>query len=110
MAPITSSTMPKVPVTVLVKYSAAITTAAKMRRIRSVVPMFFFITEFFYEKIRCTSNTAPVIRARQMMQTRINLKILFFTPVNLNASCVIKGDLGHLIAYCPDHCTTIFPL
>ncbi len=47
----TKATMAKVPVTLPVKYKIANTTAMRMRMLRSIEPMFFFITvEFFVNK------------------------------------------------------------
>lgn len=43
----TNNTMPVGPVTVLVKYKPAKIAASTRRMILSVVPMFFFIAEFF---------------------------------------------------------------
>ena len=53
--------MPKVPGIVPVKYSTAITTANKVRRIRSVVPMFGFIGAVFMEQ-RCCDMLSLMVR------------------------------------------------
>jgi len=45
---ITRRMMANVPLMTCVKYNTAITTAAAMRKIRSVVPIFFFINSCFF--------------------------------------------------------------